>query len=86
MVPMRFAFKTVVVKMTPVGKISMVLPIEPGMIMVVIGAVVIVAMPCWIGIIGVSRIDAFIDANLHMNLCAGGIDRHGGRDDQCENK
>ena len=86
MVPMRFALETVVVKMTPVGKVCMVFPVKAGMIMIVISAVVIVAMPCWIVIIGVSRIDAFIDANLHMDLCAGGIDRHGGRDDQCENK
>ena len=86
MVPMRFAFETIMVEMTPVGKISMVFPIEPGMIVFVIGTVVIVAMPCWIGIIGVSRIDAFIDANLHMNLCAGGIDRHGGRYDHAKKK
>ena len=81
MMPMRLAFKAVMVKMTPVCEVSMVFPIEPGMIMFVIGAVVIVAMPGWIAIIRISRIDGFVDADLHMNLCTGRIDRQRGRDD-----
>jgi hypothetical protein len=86
MVPMRLAFKAIMVKMTPVGEISMVFPIEPGMIMIVIGTVMIMAMPCRISIISISRIGGFVDADLHMNLCAGRIDRHGGRYDHSENK
>jgi hypothetical protein len=75
---MRFALKPIVVKMTPVGKVCMVFPVKAGMIVIIIGAVVIVAMPCRIIIISVSRVSRLVDANLHTNLCAGGIDCHGG--------
>ena len=86
MVPMRLTLKPVMVKMTPVCEICMVFPIEPCMIVFIVGAVVIVATPCRITIIRISWISSFVDADLHMNLCAGGIDRHGGRDDHSENK
>ena len=75
MVPMRFTFKAVMVKMTPVCEVSMVFPIEPGMIVVIIGTVVIVAMPGWIVIVRISRIDGFVDADLYTDLCTGRIDR-----------
>ena len=81
MMPMRFALKAFMVKMTPVGEISMVFPIEPGMIVFVIGAVMIVTMPCRIAIVSISRIGTFVDADLHMNLCTGGTDRQRSRDD-----
>ena len=86
MVPMRFTLKPIVVKMTPVSKVGMVLPVKAGMVVVVISAVVIMAMPCRIIIISISRVSRFVDANLHMNLCAGGIDRHGGRYDHAKKK
>jgi hypothetical protein len=81
MVPMRLFFKAIMVKMTPVSEICMVLPIEPGVIVFVISTVVIVAAPCRIAIIGISRIGGFVDTDLHMNLCAGRIDRQRSSDD-----
>lgn len=86
MMPVCFAFKPIVVKMTPVGKVCMVFPVKAGMIVIVIGAVVIVAMPCRISIISISRISRFIDADLHMDLCAGRIGCQRSCYDHGENK
>lgn len=84
--PVCFAFEAVMVEMTPVGEISMVFTVKAGMIMIVIGAVVVMATPCRIGIISISRISSFVDTNLHMHLCAGGVDRERGSYDHGDNK
>lgn len=84
--PVCFAFKAVMVKMTAVGEICMMFPVKAGMIVLVIGAIMIVAMPGRICIISISGISGFIDPNLNMHLCTGRVDRERGSYDHGDNK
>ncbi len=86
MVPVRFPLEAIMVEMTSIGKIRMVLPVKAGMIMMVVCAVMVVTMPGGIGIIRISRISGLIDANLHMHLRIGRIDRKRRYYDHANNK
>lgn len=74
MIMMMFAIPPVVIEVIMVAEVMPVFSVEPVMIMFIIDPVAIVPMPCGIGIIGISRIGLFVDANLHVHLGAGGID------------
>ena len=67
---MVFTVKTIMIEVIMVMEISLVFPVETIMIVIVVNLVPIVTMPCRIGVIGITRIGLFIDANGDMDLCA----------------
>ena len=54
---------TIMVEMGIVVEISLVFPVEPVMIVVIVSPVAIMSVPCGIRIIRISRIGLFVDTN-----------------------
>ena len=70
---MMLAIPPVVIEVAIVCKIGFMFSVEPVVIVVIINLVTIVSMPCGIGIVAVSRVRLFVDANFYVRLGAGGI-------------
>ena len=83
--PMGLAFVTIVVKAATV-EVRAVFSLEPGMVMIVVSAVMIVSVPGRIGVIGVAGIGSFVDAYTYVDLGAGGINSHRAGNDEAQNK
>ena len=54
---------TIMIEMGIVVEISLVFPVEPVMIVVIVSPVAIMSVPCGIRIIRISRIGLFVDTN-----------------------
>lgn len=63
-------------------EVRLVFSVEPVMIVLIVDPIAVVPVPCRVGVIGVTRIRLFINANLYMYLSAGGVDGERACDDR----
>jgi hypothetical protein len=83
-VPMIFLFKTIMIEGAAM-EIRSVTSFENRLVMSVISLIAVMSMPCWISVIGISRVSIF-KVYADMDLCGSRINGKTSGYDQTKNK